>query len=64
MNVTCSNLLHSDNMPLLRSFGLLRVPKPPAHAGGYKDFAPTELGRATFKRAQVEDVSGGLRRLL
>jgi hypothetical protein len=30
-------------MPLLRSFIPVGALQPPAHAGGYKDFAPTEL---------------------
>jgi hypothetical protein len=73
----------SNNMSLLRSYVFSFLPQPPAHAGGYKYSAPTELdaerlmsgterprypdlslGRATFKRAAVEDVSGEQGKLL
>jgi hypothetical protein len=32
-----------NNIPLLRSFLLLRISQPPVETGGYKDDAPTEL---------------------
>jgi hypothetical protein len=41
-------------MPLLWSFIPVGASQPPAHAGGYKDFAPTELNRnVNFDPAQA-----------
>ena len=33
-----------NDIPLLRSFAFSYLPQPPVDTGGYKYFAPTELG--------------------
>ncbi len=39
--------MNRNNMPLLRSFDSIGFSQPPAHAGGYKYRAPTELMQGT-----------------
>jgi hypothetical protein len=70
-------LKHTNNMPLLWSFRISALSIPPAHAGGYKDFAPTELktgreraeypdfslGQGTFKKAAIEDMGAEQERI-
>ena len=65
MKNTFSNLLMPNNISLLRSFNSFNNLYPPVETGGYKYFAPTELGAealmAETERAWFPDPFGRLR---